>query len=453
MASSISRREFLSKMGKSVTVGISAGLLSTTFTPYSVLGANESVNMAMIGCGGRGKVVVRGLIEEGANISYVCDVHQDRLDGAVELITNVQGRKPKSTQDMRHIFDDTDVDAVLITTPDHWHALATIRACQAEKDVYVEKPNSHNIWESLQVIKAAKKYNRIVQVGTQNRSGNYNMAAREYINSGKLGDIHLVEVYNLKPGNSFYLGEQKSIPGGLDWDAWLGPAHKQQYYERIFSGGWHHFWNFSGGDLADDASHQLDLSLMLMGDPGMPKSISCSGGRLAHKGDDSEVPDVQMVSYQFDDYVLMLEHTDYPRYMQKTTNTIRRNDALPYWAQNATRIQIYGSDLLMYVGRHGGGWQVVTSGGEVVDQMYGRPPDRSHEANFLECVKTRKRPNASAETLHPAISMLHMANIAYRVGNQKLWFDAVNQNFMNNDQANKLFKRQYRKGYEIPENI
>ena len=119
MTSFISRREFLSKIGKSVTVGISAGFLSTTFVTSSVLGANESVNMAMIGCGGRGKVVVRGLIEEGANISYVCDVHQDRLDGAVELIANIQGRKPRATKDMRYIFDDTGVDAFLITTPDH----------------------------------------------------------------------------------------------------------------------------------------------------------------------------------------------------------------------------------------------------------------------------------------------------------------------------------------------
>ena len=145
------------------------------------------------------------------------------------------------------------------------------------------------------MIEAARKYNCIIQVGTQNRSAPYNMAAREYIKSGKLGDIRLVKVFNLKKSSSLRLGKAESKPKNFDWDAWLGPAPQRPYHQNIFHGGWHHFWDFSGGDLADDAAHQIDLALMLMGDPGMPKAASSSGGRLQHT-DDSEVPDLLVTS-------------------------------------------------------------------------------------------------------------------------------------------------------------
>jgi len=219
----------------------------------------------------------------------------------------------------------------------------------------------------------------------------------------------------------------------------------------VFHGGWHHFWDYSGGDLADDGIHQLDLAMMLMGNPGAPKSVSSSGGRLAHKGDDSEVPDLHVVAFEFDDFVMTFEHSNYPRYMRKTTGTIRRNDELPYWTQNATRIEIYGSERMMTIGRHGGGWIVAISGGKIVDKMYGRFPDAPHQKNFIECIKSRKRPNADVEVLHPSCSMLHLANIAHRVGNQTLKYDARAEKFVDNAPANRLVKRDYRKKYEIPE--
>jgi hypothetical protein len=193
--------------------------------------------------------------------------------------------------------------------------------------------------------------------------------------------------------------------------------------------------------------------MILMGDPGMPKAVACSGGRLQHKGDDAEVPDVQIATFDFDGLVVTLELTGYPPYMRKTTGTIRRTDKFPYWTQNATRVELYGSKLMMTVGRHGGGWQTTTSGPTVVDQMYGRPPDAEHEKNFIECVKSRKRPNADIETMHPSLTMVHMANIAHRVGNQKLWFDSQKERFIGNQDANRLLKRRYRRKYEVPEKV
>jgi len=439
------RREFL---GRSVigAAGLAVG-------SRGVLGANERIRIALIGCGGRGRMVARGMIENGAEIAYVCDLHEGRLGSAAEQFGQAQGRKPKTAKTIAQVLDSKDVDAVMIGLPDHWHGPASILACQAGKDVYVEKPHAHNIWEGRKMVEAARKYKRILQVGTQNRSAAYNKAALEYIKSGKLGKIPLVKVYNLKPGGAFHLGDAGKAPAGFDWDAWLGAAPQRPYHQRIFGGGWHKFWDFSGGDMADDGIHQLDLAMMLMGDVGMPKAISCSGGRVAHKGDDSEVPDLQVVTFDFDDFVMTFELSGYPKYMRKTTGTIRRNDEFPYWTQNATRIELYGSDLMMTVGRHGGGWQVTTSGGKVVEQMYGRVPDYDHQINFLECIKTRKRPSADVGILHDSCALVHLGNIAHRVGNKKLRFDPKAERFIDSDEANKLVKRQYRSKYAVPEQV
>jgi len=439
------RRGFL---GRSIV-----GAAGLALASRGVLGANERVRIALIGCGGRGRMVARGMIENGAEIAYVCDLHEARLGSAAEQFGQAQGRKPKTAKTITKVLDSKDVDAVMIGLPDHWHGPASILACQAGKDVYVEKPHAHNIWEGRKMVEAARKYKRILQVGTQNRSAAYNKAALDYIKSGKLGKIPLVKVYNLKPGGAFHLGDAGKAPAGFDWDAWLGAAPQRPYHQRIFSGGWHKFWDFSGGDMADDGIHQLDLAMMLMGDVGMPKAVSCSGGRVAHKGDDSEVPDLQIVTFDFDDFVMTFELSGYPKYMRKTTGTIRRNDEFPYWTQNATRIELYGSDLMMTVGRHGGGWQVTTSGGKVVEQMYGRVPDYDHQKDFLECVKTRKRPNADVGILHDSCALVHLGNIAHRVGNKKLQFDPKNERFVDSDEANKLVKRQYRSKYAIPEQV
>jgi len=449
----ITRRRFLLKSGRGVAGAALAPMVLSAVNPVGVLGANDRVNIALIGCGGRGRMLIRGMIEQGARATYVCDLHEERLDKAAEEAAKVQTHRLKKLKDMRQVFDAKDVDAVVIATPDHWHALPTVLACRAGKDVYVEKPHSHNIWEGRKMIEAARKYRRIVQVGTQCRSALYCFAARDYVKSGKLGDIRLVKVYNLKPGKPFYLGDTGSPPAGFDWDAWLGAAPFRNYHQNIFHVGWSKFWDFGGGDMGADGIHQIDLAMMLMGDPDMPAAASCSGGRLQYKADDAEVPDVQIVSFDFDDFVMTFELTGYPRYMRKTTGTIRRTDKFPYWTQNATRVELYGSELMMTVGRHGGGWQVTTSGGKVVDQMYGRFPDAPHEKNFLECVKSRKRPNADIEVIHPGCTMVHMGNIAHRIGNQKVWFDAKAERFIGNDEANKLLKRNYRKKYEVPEQV
>lgn len=441
---SITRRNFLS-----ATAATTAALSCNASAWSQVLGANERVRFALIGCGGRGRIDAYNMIQQGGELVALCDLNPERIAEVTEFVSSVQKKKPKAMSRMSQVFDAKDIDAVIIATPDHWHGPAAILAMQAGKDVYVEKPHCHNIWESQQMRKVADQTKRILQVGTQNRSAPYNYAALDYIKSGNLGEIHLVKVYNLKPGGPFTLGDPGEKPRDFDWNEWHGPAEMRSWHYNIYKAGWHHFWNYSGGDLADDAAHQIDLAAMLMGDPGLPLSVSSAGGRMHHRNDDSEVPDLLEVSFEFPGFIMTLEHSNYPKYMQKTAKTIRMNNEFPYWTQNATRIELYGSEHMMTIGRHGGGWIVTRENGIVIEKVYGRPGDEPHCINFLESVKSRKQANANLGKLHTSTALLHLANIAHRVGNKKLWIDAEKERFIGDKEANALLKREYRKGFEV----
>lgn len=438
------RRTFL----KASLAGASGLVLGTSARP--VMGAADRINVALVGCGGRGRYVALGMAEQGARISVLCDLLESRMGSTAEFLKKAQPEPPRLDKDLDAVLAAKDVDAVIVATPDHWHAPATVAACRAGKDVYVEKPHSHNLWESARMIEAARRHKRIVQVGTQNRSGPYNLQALEVIRSGRMGKIGLVKVFNLKSGGPFRLGEAGSPPAGFDWDRWLGRAPARPYHQGIVNQGWLWMWDFAGGDMSADAIHQIDLALMMMGDPGPARSVRAVGGRYVNRGDDAETPDVQLVSWEFPDFLMEFNMTNYPRYMEKTSATIRRNDEHPYWTQNATRIEFYGSELMMILGRHGGGVVTMQSGGRVVDKVYGRPCDEPHYANFLECVRSRKTPNADIAVADAGNVLVHMGNIATRLGGASLRYDAAARTFDNAD-ANRLIKPAYRAGYEIPD--
>jgi len=448
----IPRREFLKQTATQSSKVLMAGTALSALGRGKVLGANERIQLALIGCGGRGRLLAGGVIENGAVLTHICDLNPERTNRLAKEMSQTQTQKPRQSTDWRDVLDDRNVDAVVIALPQHWHALMTVHACQAGKDVYVEKPHCHSIWEGRRMIEAAHKYQRIVQVGTQSRSAPYNVAGRELVQSGKLGKIPLVKVYNLKPGRPYHLGDPGKPPAGFDWDTWLGPAPERPYHQDIYRL-WYYLWDFSGGDLCLDGIHQLDLAMMLLGNPGFPKSVSCTAGRYAYPDDDGETPDLQVATFDFKDFIMVVEASTYPRYMEKTTTTIRRNDTFPYWTQNATRIELYGSELMMTIGRHGGGWITTTSGGKIVDKHFGRPSDYAHELNFLACIKSRQKPNADLETLHTSCGMLHAANIAHRIGNTTLSFDPKSETFPDSPAANKLLKRDYRPKFTVPEKV
>ena len=218
---------------------------------------------------------------------------------------------------------------------------------------------------------------------------------------------------------------------------------------------WHHQWRYSGGDIANDASHQIDLARYLLGVT-YPHSVYCTGGRFATDPEllVAETPDTQVALYDFDGLTVSFELTLFGNYMLKTDSEVRESDMFPYWQQNATRIEIFGTKGMMVVGRHGGGWQVFgrpqSRQPVVQEQMYGRFPDPEHKENFVQCIRTRKRPNADVQEGHRSALWTHYANISYRLGGEKIAIDAETEQIVDNPRAMELFKRSYRDPYVVP---
>jgi len=337
----------------------------------------------------------------------------------------------------------------VVATPDHWHALATVMACQAGKDVYVEKPATQNIWEGRKAVEAARKYQRVVQVGMQNRSSSYGAAAREYIQSGKLGDVHLVRVYDMLGRPRFQKLANAPTPAGLNWDMWLGPAVLRPYNPSTYKN-WLYSFDFSSG-FFDEAVHQLDFARMVFG-KGLPNSVYHSGGNLSFN-DGVETPDTSIATFQYDSMTLIVEQTWWTPYMVKTPDAIRQSETeYPNWYPfNGMKVEIYGTSGMMILGRYGGGYVLYDQDGRKIRQE--KQPfakiQALHFGNFVDCIRTRKRPNADIEDGHISATFGHMANISYRLGNRQLKFDAANECFINDQEADHLLRRSYREPWAI----
>ena len=443
------RREFLKT---SIAASIGAGFL---FNTSSCKGANDKIVLAVIGVGSWGMTGVLNCckVNEGVTIKTLCDVNRTRLDRSAALVEREFGYRPGTTGEMKEVLDDKDVDAVWVATPEHWHALATIWACQARKDVYVEKNPSINIREGRKMIEAAKKYKRIVQVGFQNRSAAYGFTAREYIASGKLGKVVAVKCYNMLGGRKWTEKPDEPVPSWLDWDKWQGPAAVRTFNPSIVSetgrGDWGCYWAYSGGGLSDDASHVMDFARLVLGDPPHPKSVFGWGGNFVFGGT-RETPEFQSIVYDFDDFTMSCEGGYATNYMIKTPTDIRMDKTrFPNWANNATRTEIYGSEGFMYLGRMGGGWQVFGEDMKLLAQKTGYFPDEAHQRNFIECIRSRKTPNAIIEQGILSAAMINLANLSYRSGKKMLGIDPVTGAITGNPEAAALDKKTYRKGYEL----
>lgn len=448
------RRNFLGQ----VAMGAIGLTLPSVGIGASFVGANRKVVVALIGCGGRGKAVLSGIVQEnsGVEVKYLCDVNETlrEIGAETERYKMKQGYAPKFVTDMRKVFDDRDVDAAVICTPEHWHTLASIWALQAGKHVYVEKNPTLSIWEGQKLIEAARRYNKVLQVGFQNRSAPYGFSAREYIKSGKLGKIVHVKCYNMLSGKKWTPKADTSIPNGLNWDRWLGPAKTVAYnpnrHSMIGRGGWLDYWDYGGGALSDDASHVMDLARFALGDPGHPKSVYTSGGNIGF-GSAKETPEFLNITYDFEDFAITCESGACTRYMKKSGPEVRYGSQWPYWPQNSCRTEIYGTERMMYLGRHGGGWQVMEMDGAVVDMDKGYFPDKFHQKDFIDSIRQQKTPNGEVVQGHMSATLVHLADIAYRMGNKQLLFDPKTERFTNNDEANKLLKGEYRSPYVIPD--
>jgi predicted dehydrogenase len=404
-----------------------------------------------MGVGGRGGYLAKALAKrQDVEVAALCDVDTRLFAEAVKIVAEGQGKEPKTVKDFRRILDDKYIEALFIATPDHWHALPTVMACQAGKDVYVEKPASHNLWEGRKMIEAARKYQRVVQMGNQTRSAVYAQKGIEYVRSGKLGDVHLVRVLNMKERPSIGRKKDEPVPKGVDYDMWLGPAPQRPFNPNRFHYNWHWFWDYSGGDIVNDGVHQIDLARWLLGQE-YPKSVTSTG--LKSFNDDQETPDTQTVQYAFDGVTMVFELTLWTPYMRKTTDEERNSDQFPNWMFNSTRVEVYGTKGLMMMGRQGDGWQVFVSEGKEITSGQGGDPLPAHLDNFFGCVKSRRLPNADIEGGHQSTLLGHLGNISCRLGGRQLIFDGKNELFVNDEEANQYLKRQGRSPWMIPDNV
>ncbi len=444
----LTRRDFL-RYSTAATATVSAAHTATA----AVAGANERIQIGVMGCGGRGLFLVREFAQrDDVDIRYLADPDQNRLDNCGDRLESATGARPKRVTDFREVLDDGEVDAIINATPDHWHALGTILACQAGKDVFVEKPTAHSIWESRKMIEAARKYERVVQVGAQNRSAQYCQHAFDYIRSPEFGDVHFVRVLNSKRRPTIGSKPDAPVPDGVDYDMWLGPAQMRPFNPNHFHYNWHWFWEYSGGDIINDGVHQVDIARWLI-DRKYPKSVT-SGGGIHHFDDDQETPDTHTVNWEYDGLTMVFEQTLWSPYMQKTPMDVRDREQLPEWPFSGTRIEIHGANQFMFLSRHGGGWEAYDGDGTAVEVSHGHFTEitTNHLDHFLDCIRTRNTPLGDIEDLHYSSLLCMYGNIAYRTG-RRVYINPETEGFVNDDEANSMVKRSYRDPWVIPEQV
>ena len=412
------------------------------------MGANDKVTLALIGGRNQGNGDALRAIHAGARFKTFCDLDPKVLEKTGADIAKAQGDKPGFEDDFRRVLDDKEIDAVLIATPDHWHARMAILACQAGKDVYVEKPLCQTIQEGQLIRDAARKHNRVVQVGTQRRSMEHCKAAAEFVASGNIGKVPLIKAWINQIRIDIGKPADGAAPAGVNYDRWLGPAPARPFNENRFHYLWRFFWDYGNSEIGNQGIHVLDVAIwanqLMRGFDAaqcLPKRISATGG-IYWLDDAKEVPDTEIVSYDYGDMMLNFElrsfGTDYlephtaPRIGPKTAGG-PTDFVTAYYGTEATVLAL--SDR----------WEVHWKDGKVDQTKEG---GGSHEANFLEAVKSRKRPNADVEIGRLSTMLCHLGNVAYKLG-RDVRFDPKTEKF-GDAEANKLLRKEYRAGYELP---
>jgi predicted dehydrogenase len=425
------RRAFV----KTASMAVAAGPLSR-----SVLGANDRIVVGMIGVGGMGRSNLGAVMRSpGVAVAAVCDVNQVNLQRALEMA----GGAAESYGDFRKLLERKDIDAVMVSTPDHWHALPTIYACQAGKDVYVEKPLALTIDEQQRMVKAAREHQRVVQMGTQQRSGRHFQRAVELVRSGAIGGITSVRTWNYENRAPQGIGypPDGDPPATLDWDMWLGPAPRVPFNLNRASGSFRWFWDYSGGKLTDWGTHLIDIVQWAMDVDG-PVSATAMGGKFRLK-DNRETPDTMEVNYQYPNFVLTYS------YRECNARGIHGRDY---------GIEFYGTEGSLLVDR--GGFEVIpeyrrVEGNEMVARV---PASRSgssdqhgaHVRNWLECIRSRELPISDVRAGHTTTTTSHLGNIAFRT-RQKVEWDPVEEKLVNpTPEAAALVSREYRAPWRLP---
>jgi len=477
MGQTLTRRHVLRT---SAAGAASVAVASLARSARGALGANERIRIAVLGIHGRGQSHIRAFAPmKGVEVAYLADPDSRLFDSRCALAEQHGGTRPKVVQDFRKILDDKTIDAVSIASPNHWHSLMTIWACQAGKDVYVEKPLSHNVHEGRIAAETARQYNRIVQHGTQSRSNPDMCHAIAAIHSGKLGKLLIARGLCYKTRPSIGFKPVKQPPPELDFNLWLGPAPEQPYHENLVHYNWHWFWDFGNGDIGNQGVHQMDVARWAIAGATLPRSVVSLGGRFFYK-DQGQTPNTQIAVFDYGETQLIFE----VRHV--------RNDT--YRGVDVGNIFHLESGTIV-----GSKYYPIGSSKPAplpdVDVPLG--PGKGPFANFIEAVRSRKTSDLNAPVMegHYSSALCHLANISYRLGQdmpfdraaevladnkpgawtlarmeehvacaykfdlnglrcrvgRKLAFDPASERFIGDAEADKMLTRAYRAPFVVPD--
>jgi predicted dehydrogenase len=445
----LTRREFIGNASKAslTATALAAGLAPAAAAfgrAQKSVAAVDKIRIGLIGAGGQGKADLGAFLRiPEIDCPAVSDVDEKRIVEGLKMVADARGKAPEGYKDFRKILDRKDIDAVVVGTPDHWHALAAIFACQAGKDVYVEKPLATTIEEGRAMVTAARKYKRIVQVGTQQRSSKHFQAARDFVKSGRLGKIRMTRAWAYLDWKSG-LGRPADgpVPEGVDYDMWLGPAPARPFNPMRFHHNFRWFWDYSGGLATDWGAHMIDVVMWVMGEE--PVGAMAIGGKYGFPDDIRETPDTQQSVIEFPTFSLVWEHMI--------------GCGVGPW-QREHGCEFHGENGILVVDR--GGWEVYSETDqfkqpERVSRMTPTPRQPGsgdfhfeHVKNFVACVKSREMPTADVEIGHKSVTACHLGNIAVRLKRYVQW-DGRNEKIAGDAEAQALVGRPYRRPWELP---
>ncbi|MEK6479992.1 Gfo/Idh/MocA family oxidoreductase [Catalinimonas sp. 4WD22] len=441
----LSRRKFLQNTSLSATslvLASNALYASDPLSKHSPQSANETINIGLIGCNNMGWHNLNSMLKNnGAQCIALCDVDSNVLNKRAAELQQKTGSKAKLYDDYRKLLDNKDIDAVIIGTPDHWHCLQMIHACEAGKDVYVEKPIANSIEECNLMVAAAKRYNRVVQVGQWQRSDAHWSTALEYLQTGKLGKIRSVKTWACTNyGRSFPVKADEAAPEGVNYDMWLGPAPVRPFNSNRFHGSFRYFWDYAGGLMTDWGVHMIDMALAGM-KVSTPLSVAAVGGKYAYPDSAAETPDTLQVIYDFGDFSMFWEQT--------------LGTAVSPYNRNRPGVAFIGTEGTLVVDRSQ--WEVLSeieNGKYLMDALPVQSSNGNgldaHTLNFLDCIKSRQQNNCTIEMGRAAAINAELGNIAYRSGKKVFWDEKTNT-VQHDEEVEKLTKAHYRLPWKLPE--
>ncbi len=423
MSNPSSRRQFLTTAG-------GTALATWGILPRRVWGAGERLRVAVMGVNGRGRALARGFSRlPQVEVAYLCDPDQTALESAVAEISSEMVNPPRLVKDFREALDDRHVDALAIAAPDHWHAPATILACQAGKHVYVEKPACHNMAEGESMVAAARQHGRRVQLGTQRRGSPSIREAVAELHGGRLGTVRFARgwINSTRPNIGF--GRVTAPPAHLDWELWQGPAPERPYRDNVVHYRWHWFWDWGTGELGNNGIHALDVcrwGLQVQ----VPEQVACQGAKLFFV-DDQETPDTQLATFRFGDKMISWEHRTWHK---------RGFEGSLYG------VQFYGDEGSLAVANEGIVWRDMA--GKILEKRAGDLDERAHFLNFVQAIRDDVPLHAEIEEGVRSTLLCHLGNMAYRA-QQTVAVDVSTGRPEDEELFEKFGKRPYRPGWEF----